>query len=129
MPLVTAEGIYVSAKAGALVSRMASVPSGRPVWIGCRRVDGKLAWDEDEIVLIPADEYRGHRRTYDRHLRNGELVARTKADFGASQKRLADAAEADAKAAADAKAKAKADTDTQPEPGPEAPAAKKKGKE
>lgn len=99
MPLVTAEGIYVSAKAGALVSRMASVPSGRPVWIGCRRVDGKLVWDEDEVLLIPADEYRGHRRTYDRHLRNGELVLRTEADFHARELERAKASAADAQPA------------------------------
>lgn len=127
--MTASEGIFVSAKAGALVSRMASVPSGRPVWIGCRREDGKLVWDEEAVVFIPADEYRGHRRTYDRHLRLGELVERTPADFAAYEKGIADKARAEAEKVAADKAKAEAEAKKAAAAEPEAGAAKKKGKE
>lgn len=100
--------VFVSSVSGALVTRMPTLRTGRPAWIGASRVEGKLVWDEKEIVRIPADEFASYRKTYQRALDNGELKQRTEAEYEAHHKEREAKADADAKKAkAEAEKKAK----------------------
>lgn len=113
--------LFVSAVTDHLCSRMGTVASGRPVWIGCKRVDGKLVWDESEVVRISAREYREHRRTYDGAIRRGELTRRTEKDFKAWTEKLEQQSERDAanaKAKAEAAKQAAESTETKPKSKP-----------
>lgn len=107
--------LYVTPKTGATVPRFGA-PRG--TYIGAKRVGKQLAWDEERIVAIPADEYRRYRAEYDGAIADGSLTVRNAADYAkqvearkaANKKATAEAAK---KAAEDA-AKASAPADDAP---------------
>jgi hypothetical protein len=76
--------LFVRCVPGRLVTRLGSAQ-----YIGARVVSPPLSaaakdagaapvtWDEREVVLISADEYRQYRREYDGAIRRGDLVRAT----------------------------------------------------
>lgn len=87
--------LYVSSVEGRLVSR----PGSPHTYVGARvRSPEEIQAGETEPVFFPeqivpvqAAEYRRFLREWDKLVRNGDLVARTEADFAAYQAKQADA--------------------------------------
>jgi hypothetical protein len=75
--------LYVSSVEGQLVSRYGT----RSLFIGARfdQESGKLAWQPEEVVLIPEQEALFYAREYRRLLKEGALRKRTVEDFRKQQ--------------------------------------------
>jgi hypothetical protein len=76
--------IFVSCVEGRLVSRF-----GTSCYVGADfDKDNNLRFDVDMVVAIPHAEMAVYRREYEKHLRCGDLLARTVEDFESYQTKL-----------------------------------------
>jgi hypothetical protein len=106
------EFIYVSAVKGHLVTRFPTV-RGALQYIGATRTGKVIEWNEKAVVAIPTAEWNRYRREYERAVRQGAIVLKTKVDHAEWLKARAAADEeiaAKAKAAGEA-ARAKAEAE------------------
>jgi predicted amidophosphoribosyltransferase len=80
--------LYVSCVEGQPVARF-----GSRVMIGADRTVEGITYRPEEIVKIPAGEWRRYRREYTRQLNDGALRKRTATEWDTQSKRHADAQE------------------------------------
>lgn len=70
--------VYLSSKAGSIVTRYGVASFGQHYWIGAKLADQNdptsIVWDESHIEAIPKAEFERYRREYQRLINSGELV-------------------------------------------------------
>lgn len=75
--------LFVSSVEGKPVTRL-----GKGVLIGCRREKGAYIFDTVAVIAITQAEVELYGRVYERTIKEGALVRRTRADFDAYQAKI-----------------------------------------